>query len=86
MIQMVSLNWGYLKINIKIIKLILIILLNVKESTKWKNKWVINQSMFSITEFLAEYYGILLLRNFYYVAGVICEIKLNEISYNIIRI
>ena len=36
---------------------------------------------FSITEFLAEYYGILLLRNFYYVAGVICEIKLNEISY-----
>lgn len=34
---------------------------------------------FSITEFLAEYYGILLLRNFYYVAGVICEIKLNEI-------
>lgn len=37
---------------------------------------------FSITEFLAEYYGILLLRNFYYVAGVICEIKLNEIYSN----
>ena len=36
---------------------------------------------FSITEFLAEYYGILLLRNFYYVAGVICEIKQYDFIY-----